>query len=125
MGLEEDALRSLEDTALERQTARRSLARIDDVPLTMMTRVVDYAVTGHAAVQPWLAWLRSTPKCSAVARPVRGRSRARTRARLPDGPVSSWNHAIRLWQRDPDAVRRDGPRLQRSVKFRHCAGLRH
>lgn len=68
-GLEEDALRSLEDTALERQTARRSLARIDDVLLTMITRVVDYAVTGHTAVPPRLAWLRSNPKLSALARP--------------------------------------------------------
>ena len=43
------------NTALELQTARRSLARIEDFLLAMMTRVVDYAVTGRAAMPPWLA----------------------------------------------------------------------
>ncbi len=43
------------NTALELQTARRSLARIEDFLLAMMTRVVDYAVTGRAAMPPWPA----------------------------------------------------------------------
>ena len=52
------------NTALELQTARRSLARIEDFLLAMMTRVVDYAVTGHAAMPPWLAMA-----CQAAQRP--------------------------------------------------------
>ena len=52
---------------------------------------------------------------------VRDRCGSRARARLPDGQASSWNYAVGLRQQDPDAVCRDGTRLQRSVDLRHRA----
>ncbi|MDJ0825402.1 MAG: AraC family transcriptional regulator [Rhodobacter sp.] len=42
------------NAALELQTARRSLARIEEFLLTMMTRVVDYAAGSGTAMPGWL-----------------------------------------------------------------------
>lgn len=68
------------NTVPELQTARRSVARTEDFPLAMMIRVVNFAVTGRAAIPPWLAMAYQAAQHPEVFRRVaRGRVRDRCR----------------------------------------------